>query len=134
MIAVDEGAQEDIELTMISSESASTTMSGDREQYPSESDIQAAIEKGDWSAVGATAAILASSDSTGVTSVEMDDNATKDSSESNLGAASVGSHTDEDDARAAELAELVESGNWDVSIATDLRIQYSAHRQTQQKI
>ena len=114
MIAVDEGAQEDIELTMISNESSSTdTYRRERKQHPSEGDIQEAIEKGDWAAVGATAAILASTDTTSLPSMEIDDAATKDSS-----GMSGSSHTDEDDARAAELAELVENGNWDVSNGT----------------
>lgn len=117
MIAVDEGAQEDIELTMISNESSSTDTHGrEREQYPSEGDIQEAIVKGDWAAVGATAAIIASTDSTGISSMEIDDAATKDSS-----ATSGSSHTDEDDARAAELAELVENGNWGGVVAVAAR-------------
>lgn len=120
MIPIDEGSQEDIELTMISYESASIgTSAREREYYPSEGDIQDAIEKGDWAAVGATAAILASSDSTGI---EVDDDATKDFlNESHLGTMLISSHTDEDDARAAELAELVESGNWDGVVAVAAR-------------
>lgn len=107
MIPLDD--EEDIELTLISNESASTKMAArDREQYPSEGDIKEAIEKGDWAAVGSTAAILASSDST---EISLDENERRDSSYSHIS-----SQFDEDDARAAELAELVESGDWDVSI------------------
>jgi hypothetical protein len=122
MIGVDEGLQEDVELTMISSESTSTDMTArDREQNPRERDIQEAIEKGDWTAVGATAAILASTSSTGVSNVEMDDTATmttKDSSKNSSDRSAVSSQLDDDDSRAVELAELVNSGNWDVSIVT----------------
>ncbi|KAL7436999.1 hypothetical protein ACHAXH_003039, partial [Discostella pseudostelligera] len=125
MIGVDEGLQEDVELTMISSESTSTDMTArDREQNPRERDIQEAIEKGDWTAVGATAAILASTSSTGVSNVEMDDTATmttKDSSKNSSDRSAVSSQLDDDDSRAVELAELVNSGNWDGVVAVAAR-------------
>lgn len=65
-------------------------------QAPSE--IQEAIEKGDWAAVGATAAMLASTS-------DMGDSSHDRSSQS----------IDDDEVRAAEIDQLVENGNWDVS-------------------
>ena len=61
-----------------------------------------AIEKGDWAAVGATAAILAN------------DNMTRYSSDNTL-TVETGDTTDA--ARAAEMDQMVDSGNWDGVVA-----------------
>lgn len=108
MLPIEEAEEEDS--TMRSSAgSVSTGISGSQtEKSPLGGDIQEAIEKGDWAAVGATAAILASSDSSAVSSVD-----------ENAGSSSIlSSHAstmDDDDIRAAEIDQLVETGNWDVS-------------------
>lgn len=109
MLPIEEAEEEDS--TMRSSAgSVSTGKSGSQtEKSPLGGDIQEAIEKGDWAAVGATAAILASSDSSVVSSVD-----------ENAGSSSIlSSHAstmDDDDIRAAEIDQLVETGNWDVSL------------------
>ena len=106
MLPIEEELQEE-DTDNVSDRSESTGKTAqDRAQYPSGEDIQTAIEKGDWAAVGATAAILASSGS----SVEDGDFATRDSPGSSsrlLG---------DSDVQAAELDQLVDNGDWDVSI------------------
>lgn len=100
------------------------------DEAPLGGDIQEAIEKGDWVAVGATAAILASDSSSDGNSSTLDDNATRDDatrdSTSNpsggSGMMSVDSEAvSEDDVRAAEIDQLVESGNWDGVVAVAAR-------------
>jgi len=120
MLPIDEVQREDdIDSTLISDGTGSTSdIGGRRDQSPMGGDIQEAIEKGDWAAVGATAAILAS-DSSGASSVEEGDNETRDSSGG--GAVSIASTTDEDDMRAAEIDQLVENGNWDGVVAVAAR-------------
>lgn len=123
MLPIQEADSEDsTQMTPISEteESDSSTIGVRRDQSPLGGDIQEAIEKGDWAAVGATAAILASSDSDSA-NLSAIDNATRDSSGGTIGSSaqmSVDSATvDEDDMRAAEIDQLVEDGNWDVSSA-----------------
>lgn len=115
MLPIEEADREDE--SMVTDDSEST--SDPRQSIPG-SEIREAIEKGDWAAVGATAAILANSGS------ESEDNGTKDgsapSSKAGSGDGSIMSDLmstqteDEDEVRAAEIDALVETGNWDVSM------------------
>jgi hypothetical protein len=112
-----------------------------RDSVPEPGDIEDAIEKGDWAAVGATAAILASDSEASRSSSRASsrgssrgsseeryaegDSVMKDSTSTPSGAfsgMSVDSATvDEDDARAAEIDQLVENGNWDGVVAVAAR-------------
>lgn len=119
MIPIQESDNEDSTAmaSSVSDESSNPSNFGRRrDEAPLGGDIQEAIEKGDWAAVGATAAILASDSS--AASTQNDDNMTRDSSVDPSGEVSLmsgGSNTvDEDDERAAEIDQLVETGNWDV--------------------
>jgi len=80
--------------------------------------IQEAIEKGDWGAVAGTAAILANTSSDAMSVDEQEegsgDFATRTSRRSD-------DSTLDDDVRAAEIDQLVETGNWDGVVAVAAR-------------
>ncbi|KAL3806911.1 hypothetical protein ACHAXA_008921 [Cyclostephanos tholiformis] len=114
----------------------SSTSSNSTQPYAATPDgsIEEAIEMGDWAAVGATAAILASSKSSVGARVEADDDYSDSSVESDVdddddsssrdssGRVRYGVETtDSDVARAAEIDRLVESGNWDGVVAVAAR-------------
>jgi len=115
------------EETLISDDSESTGRHERRKHLLPGTEIQDAIEKGDWATVGATAEILASSGS------DSDDDETKDSTHVSGSGSASGSGTsimsdilsaageDEDDIRAAEIDALVETGNWDGVVAVAAR-------------
>jgi len=112
MIPVDEGDEEDEEDFNMSDHSSGFT-SLDQQTAPTGDDIQSAIEKGDWAAVGATAAMLASghhqNESTTASTYNRhstDDSMTMDTS-----------YESGDAARAAEIDQMVENGNWDGVVA-----------------
>eukprot|EP00581_Thalassiosira_minuscula_P011605 CAMPEP_0183715174 /NCGR_PEP_ID=MMETSP0737-20130205/9512_1 /TAXON_ID=385413 /ORGANISM="Thalassiosira miniscula, Strain CCMP1093" /LENGTH=1373 /DNA_ID=CAMNT_0025944259 /DNA_START=219 /DNA_END=4340 /DNA_ORIENTATION=+ len=106
MLPIEETSERE-EDTEVSSDSESTGIR--RDNAPRGSDIHDAIEKGDWAAVGATAAILA-------------DDGTRDTTGSVLSdLLSTGTGNEDDDARAAEIDQLVETGNWDGVVAVAAR-------------
>jgi len=94
---------------------------------PMAQDLDRAIEAGDWAAVGATAAILASdSDRDDDSAIRSTGVSTKSGSHfSSAASVSTGTeYTDDsglDAARAAEIDQLVESGNWDGVVAVAAR-------------
>lgn len=106
-------------------ESESITIGMRRDQSPLGGDIEEAIEKGDWAAVGATAAILASSDLDSDNSSAVD-NATRDGSSVKSIGSSAQMSVDSADMRAAEIDQLVEEGNWDVSIILSVYILFQS--------
>ena len=133
MLPIEERLDEDMS-SAVASQSTMDTLDnlgrgGGSNQTPLGGDIQDAIEKGDWAAVGATAAILASSSGSGGESVASSDEGDDDSRSdqgsrgNSTGRGSDGmemsfqssAKSDEDDMRAAEIDALVETGNWDVS-------------------
>lgn len=113
MLPIDEVSREEDSTLMDSLESVGTDLTGMyTETAPLGGDIQEAIEKGDWAAVGATAAILATKDSGPVASAQ--DNMDLQSSQNSM-------MSDDDDMRAAEIDQLVETGNWDGVVAVAAR-------------
>jgi len=123
MLPIEEEPKEDE--TLFSDDSEGSGIGRRRDHPPLGGDIQDAIEKGDWEAVGATAAILADSDSS-----HAEDNATRDSNSTRQSGGSIMSDIlstggsgdeDEDDVRAAEIDQLVENGNWDGVVAVAAR-------------
>lgn len=107
---------------------SSSSSSARSDVTPAASAIEEAIELGDWQAVGSTAKILAmtksmvedddaSKSSSGSDTKENDYSSTIDSSVKSESAATV----DSDVARAAEIDQLVESGNWHGVVAVAAR-------------
>lgn len=84
---------------------------------PMAQDLDRAIEAGDWKAVGATAAILASDSDRDDESAAF---STQSESALSLGTEYTGDSVGEA-ARAAEIDELVETGNWDGVVAVAAR-------------
>jgi len=126
MIPVDEGGSEE-DSASTSDDSDSPVGRGD--VAPMAQDLDRAIEAGDWAAVGATAAILASDserDDESASATRSAGLSTKSGSVlSSAASASTGTeYTDEsglDAARAAEIDQLVETGNWDGVVAVAAR-------------
>ena len=126
MIPVDEGGSEE-DSASTSDDSDSPVSRGDI--APMAQDLDRAIEAGDWAAVGATAAILASDserDDESASATRSAGLSTKSGSVlSSAASASTGTeYTDEsglDAARAAEIDQLVETGNWDGVVAVAAR-------------
>ena len=116
MLPVEEEEEDDASYMSEDSERSSPpTSQGDL--APTGDDIQAAIEKGDWAAVGATAAMLASS-KRNKSNHRSDYERPSGSDDSR---ASVEDASSVDAARATEIDRLVESGNWDGVVAVAAR-------------
>ena len=102
------------------SEMSSQSIGRRRDQSPPQSAIQEAIEAGDWAAVGATAAILASdSDSVASSRASREMEGELGASDSLMSNDDV--TADEDEERAMEIDQLVEDGNWDGVVAVAAR-------------
>lgn len=123
IVRVDEKSRKSARLSSSSSSSSSRS-----DKTPSAKAIEEAIEIGDWQAVGATAAMLASTtsiheednesdSSSGSETNENDYESTIDSSAQSKSAQTV----DSDVARTAEIDKLVDSGNWDGVVAVAAR-------------
>jgi hypothetical protein len=127
MIPVDEGDEED---STYMSDDSDDPLQNRADVAPMARDLDRAIEAGDWAAVGATAAILASDserdDDSAIRSIGV---STKSPSifSSGLSTSSVSGATEYTDdsgldaARAAEIDQLVETGNWDGVVAVAAR-------------
>ena len=122
MIRIEEEARKSV------SSSSSSSSSSRSDVTPTTKSIEEAIEIGDWQAVGATAAMLASTtsihedddvsdSSSGSDTNENDYESTIDSSAKSSSARTV----DSDVARTAEIDKLVDSGNWDGVVAVAAR-------------
>jgi len=87
-------------------------------QIVSREDLEKQIEAGDWAAVGATAAVLASDSRSGGGSSISSGMSSEFSSMSSSGLSSALSGTSRERARAAELDRLVEAGDWEAVVMT----------------
>ena len=123
MIRVEEGSRKSV-----SSSSSSSSSSSRSDKIPSAKAIEEAIEIGDWQAVGATAAMLASTKSIHEEDNESDSSSGSDMNEDDYestidsSAQSKSTRTvDSDVARTAEIDKLVDSGNWDGVVAVAAR-------------
>lgn len=122
MIRIEEESRKSV------SSSSSSSSSSRSDITPTAKSIEEAIEIGDWQAVGATAAMLASTtsihedddvsdSSSGSDTNENDCESTIDSSAKTSSVRTVNS----DVARTAEIDKLVDSGNWDGVVAVAAR-------------
>ena len=131
MIPVDEGDDEEDSTYM--SDDSDNPLQNREDVALMAQDLDRAIEAGDWAAVGATAAILASdSERDDDSAIRSSGLSTKSASASmfssgvstSTGFSGTTDYTDDsglDAARAAEIDQLVETGNWDGVVAVAAR-------------
>jgi hypothetical protein len=116
MVSVEE--EEDENSTYMSDGSQSSASFSKRsDAAPMGSDIQDAIDRGDWAAVGSTAAILANDPTNQTDNVSYLGGPSFNSGDS----AAISEADTFDAARAAEIDQLVETGNWDGVVAVAAR-------------
>ena len=119
MLPIEECSREEEESTLntsVGSIMSDTDMTGiQTASAPLGGDIQEAIEAGDWEAVGATAELLATKDSSALAPDE------DEKGSSSVLSSHASSMDDEDDLRAREIDQLVETGNWDGVVAVAAR-------------
>jgi len=118
MLPIEECSREEEESTLNTSvgSMSDTDMTGiQTSSAPLGGDIQEAIEAGDWEAVGATAELLATKDSSALAPDE------DEKGSSSVLSSHASSMDDEDDLRAREIDQLVETGNWDGVVAVAAR-------------
>lgn len=93
----------------------------------SRKDLEKQIEKGDWAAVGATAALLASESRSSVGSISSGFSSEFSASSSSAFSSAI-SGTSLDRARAAELDRLVEAGDWEGVVLTAAKFEAESDR------
>ena len=141
MIPVDEGDEGEEDSTYMS-EDSENPLQNREDVAPMANDLDRAIEAGDWAAVGATAAILAS-DSERENESTVFSSGTKSASASifssdvstKTGFSATTDYTEDsiDAARVAEIDQLVETGNWDGVVAVAARYADDASMQSSAK-
>jgi hypothetical protein len=102
-----------------SSDGMEPSIPSERELSQVTSDLDAAIQRGDWTAVGATAVLMYTGSSSDTTSTSVTSNNT--STRTPLLDSTIDSTMDRQSARSAELDRLVEMGDWEAMIQTAAR-------------